>query len=87
MPLDMTPAAMDNARRHDFDGLVCLGWAGTYNVMVAVQGGTIVSVPLSEVTGRKKRVNLDHDWIQSARRLGSCLGVTDDQLLQLMDSR
>jgi 6-phosphofructokinase 1 len=60
--------------------------AGTYNVMVAVRGGECVPVPLEEVAGKKKLVPLDHDWIDSARRVGTCLGVTDDTLLELMSS-
>jgi len=58
--------------------------AGTYNVLVAVRGGECVPVPLEEVAGRKKLVPLDHHWIDTARRLGTCLGVTDDELLQRM---
>ena len=58
--------------------------AGNYNVLVAVRGGECVPVPLEEVAGRKKLVPLDHHWIDTARRLGTCLGVTDEELLQLM---
>lgn len=32
-------------------------------------------------------VPLDHDWIDSARRVGTCLGVTDAALLELMGTR
>ena len=60
--------------------------AGAYNVMVAVRGTECVPVPLAEVTGRKKYIPLDHPWVDSARRLGTCLGITDDDLLQLMGS-
>ncbi|MEZ4386350.1 MAG: ATP-dependent 6-phosphofructokinase [Candidatus Krumholzibacteriia bacterium] len=58
--------------------------AGTYNVMVAVRGDRCVPVPLEEVTGRKKLVPLDHDWIDSARRVGTCLGLSDAALLSRM---
>ncbi len=47
---------------------------GETGVMIAVRDGRPVSVPLSEVAGRRKTVPLDHPWIQSARRLGVCLG-------------
>jgi 6-phosphofructokinase 1 len=57
---------------------------GVYNVLVAVRAGECVPVPLEEVAGRKKLVPLDHHWIDTARRLGTCLGVTDEELLQLM---
>ncbi len=60
--------------------------AGTYNVMVAVRGTECVPVPLAEVVGQKKLVPLDHHWIDSARRLGTCLGVADEELLQRMGS-
>ena len=60
--------------------------AGIYNVMVAVRGTECVPVPLAEVAGQKKLVPLDHPWVDSARRLGTCLGITDDDLLQLMGS-
>ncbi len=58
--------------------------AGTYNVMVAVRGEHCVPVPLQEVAGRKKVVPLDHHWIDTARRLGTCLGITDEELLRRM---
>jgi 6-phosphofructokinase 1 len=60
--------------------------AGTYNVMVALRGDQVVAVPLADVVGQKKLVPLDHDWIDSARRLGTCLGIPDDELLTLMGS-
>jgi 6-phosphofructokinase 1 len=31
-------------------------------------------VPLEEVAGTKKLVPVDHPWVQSARRVGVCLG-------------
>lgn len=58
--------------------------AGTYNVLVAVRGEHCVPVPLEEVAGRKKQVPLDHHWIDTARRLGTCLGITDDELVRRM---
>jgi 6-phosphofructokinase 1 len=57
---------------------------GTYNCLVAVRCGECVPVPLEDVAGRKKLVPLDHHWIDTARRLGTCLGVTDEELLQRM---
>lgn len=47
---------------------------GVYNVMVAVRGDDCVPVPLEKVAGRKKTVPLDHPWIESARRVGTCFG-------------
>ena len=48
--------------------------AGTYNVMVALRCNDCVPVALEEVAGAKNTVPLDHPWIQSARRLGICMG-------------
>ncbi|MDH4119318.1 MAG: ATP-dependent 6-phosphofructokinase [Acidimicrobiia bacterium] len=43
-------------------------------VMIAMRDGAATPVPLEEVAGRRKSVPLDHPWIESARRLGVCLG-------------
>jgi 6-phosphofructokinase len=45
-----------------------------YGVMVALQEGRFEPVPLEEVVGEHKQIPLDHPWIQSARRVGTCLG-------------
>lgn len=47
---------------------------GTFNVMVAVKGEHCKPVPLEKVAGKKKVVPKDHDWIRSARLVGTCLG-------------
>jgi 6-phosphofructokinase 1 len=47
---------------------------GTYNVMVAVNGGKCVPVPLTDVAGKRKTVPLDHSLITTARQVGTCLG-------------
>jgi len=60
--------------------------AGTYNVMIAVRDGRCVPVPLAQVVGQRKQVPLDHDWITTARSVGTCLGVTDRDLLQRIGS-
>jgi 6-phosphofructokinase 1 len=31
-------------------------------------------VPIEEVAGKLKTVALDHQWIEAARRVGTCLG-------------
>lgn len=59
--------------------------AGVYNVMVAVKGTECVPVPLEKVVGHRKQVPLDHEWIRTARRLGTCLGITEAELLRLTD--
>jgi 6-phosphofructokinase 1 len=48
--------------------------AGDYGVMVAARGEGAQPVPLKEVAGKRKIVPLDHPWIQTARRVGTCLG-------------
>lgn len=45
-----------------------------YGVMVAAHGEETIPVPLGEVVGKLKTVPLDHQWIDCARRLGTCLG-------------
>jgi 6-phosphofructokinase len=50
---------------------------GVYNVMVAVQNGRCVPVPLEKATGIKKTVPLDHPWITTALRVGTCLGIQE----------
>lgn len=47
---------------------------GVYNVMISVKGNSLVPVALSKVAGEKKLVPLNHDWIISARRCGTCFG-------------
>ena len=42
--------------------------------MIAVRGDTVVPVPIAEVAGNKKFVPLDHEWVLSARKIGTCLG-------------
>lgn len=48
--------------------------AGTTGVMMASRDGVAVPVPLEDVAGKRKTVPLDHPWIESARRLGLCMG-------------
>ncbi|MCE1255611.1 MAG: ATP-dependent 6-phosphofructokinase [Anaerolineae bacterium] len=48
--------------------------AGQYGTMVASRGDGTEAVPLEEVAGNRKIVPLDHPWIESARRVGTCLG-------------
>jgi 6-phosphofructokinase 1 len=47
---------------------------GVLGVMVAARGDGVAPVPIEEVAGKVKTVPLDHPWIQSARRVGMCLG-------------
>jgi 6-phosphofructokinase 1 len=45
-----------------------------YGVMVAARGEGTTPVSLKKVVGKRKTVPLDHPWIESARRVGVCMG-------------
>jgi 6-phosphofructokinase 1 len=45
-----------------------------FGVMVAARGDGSEPVPLEDVAGRRKLIPMDHPWIESARRVGTCLG-------------
>jgi 6-phosphofructokinase len=47
---------------------------GVFGVMVAARGEGTEPVPLEKVAGKRKSVPLDHSWITTARRVGTCLG-------------
>jgi ATP-dependent phosphofructokinase / diphosphate-dependent phosphofructokinase len=47
---------------------------GVTGVMIAMQAGQAVPVPLADVAGERKTVPLDHPWVESARHLGVCMG-------------
>jgi len=47
---------------------------GIYGVMVAARGEGTEPVPLESVVGKRKTVPRTHDWILSARRVGTSLG-------------
>jgi ATP-dependent phosphofructokinase / diphosphate-dependent phosphofructokinase len=47
---------------------------GIFGVMVAAKGQGTEPVPLELVAGNTKLVPLDHDWITSARAVGTCMG-------------
>ena len=45
-----------------------------FGVMVADHGGVVVPVPIQDVAGNLKLIPPDHAWVQSARRVGTCMG-------------
>jgi 6-phosphofructokinase len=47
---------------------------GVFGVMVAARGDGTEPVPLEKVAGKRKAVPLDHQWIETARHVGTCLG-------------
>jgi 6-phosphofructokinase 1 len=57
-------------------GTACAGFIneGIFGVMVAARGDGVKVVPVEEVAGKLKTVALDHQWIEAARRVSTCLG-------------
>jgi len=57
-------------------GTACTGLIhdGATGVMVAARGDGIRAVPIEDVAGNLKLVPSDHQWVQAARRVGTCLG-------------
>jgi len=47
---------------------------GVFSVMVAARGDGTEPVALEKVAGKRKTVPLDHAWVETARRVGTCLG-------------
>ncbi len=45
-----------------------------YGVMVAARGDGTEPVPLEKVAGKRKCVPPDHSWVNTARRVGTCMG-------------
>lgn len=70
-----TPSAADRLLATRL-GTACADFIaqGIYGVLVAARGEGAEPVPLSEVAGKRKTVPLDHPWLESARRIGTCLG-------------
>ncbi len=48
--------------------------AGKYGVMVAARGDDAEPVALEKVAGKRKSVPPGHSWVESARRVQTCLG-------------
>lgn len=70
-----TPSAEDRLLSTRF-GTSCaeLIKEGKYGVMVALHGDKVEPVPLEKVVGKTKTVPLDHPWIDSAKKVGTCFG-------------
>ena len=47
---------------------------GVFGVMVAARGDGTEPVPLEKVAGKRKDIPPDHQWVETARRVGTCLG-------------
>jgi 6-phosphofructokinase 1 len=70
-----TPSAADRLLATRL-GTACadLVQEGVFGVMVAARGDGAVPVPLEKVAGKIRTVPLDHPWVDSARRVATCLG-------------
>jgi ATP-dependent phosphofructokinase / diphosphate-dependent phosphofructokinase len=64
---DMTDTIVRNCKKAKID-------AGVHGVMVAARGERTEPVPLEKVAGKTKQVPANHPWVESARRVGTCLG-------------
>jgi 6-phosphofructokinase len=70
-----TPSALDRLLATEMGSAVsALIAQDITGVMVAIKNQNIEPVPLEEVVGKRRTVPLDHIWIQTARRVGTCLG-------------
>ncbi len=58
-------------------GAADLVGAGKFNLMVALQGNSIVSVPITEIGGKTRTVPMDSELIHTALQVGTSLGVDE----------
>jgi 6-phosphofructokinase 1 len=70
-----TPSAADRLLATRL-GIACadLIAKGQHGVMVAARREETKPVPLEDVAGKLRSVPLDHPWVATARRVGTCLG-------------
>lgn len=70
-----TPSALDRIVATELgSSTAVLIEKGINGVMVAIRGQTTEPVPLKDVVGKRRTVPLDHLWLKTARRVGTCLG-------------
>lgn len=70
-----TPSAFDRVLATQLgSACTCAIREGRFGVMVGLCDSKTRLVPLEQIVGQRKTVPLDHPWIQSARRVGVCLG-------------
>jgi 6-phosphofructokinase 1 len=70
-----TPSAADRLLATRLGGACAdLVHDGVFGVMVAARGDNTEPVPLEKVAGKRKIVPPDHSWVETARRVGTCLG-------------
>jgi 6-phosphofructokinase len=70
-----TPSARDRLLGSQLGGsAAALIVEGANGVMVAVKGPEMKPVPLKSVVNKLRTVPSDHIWVDTARRVGTCLG-------------
>lgn len=70
-----TPSAMDRLLGTELGSSTAAYISkGLNGVMVSVKNNATVPVPIKDVVGKRRIVPLDHVWIETARRVGTCLG-------------
>jgi 6-phosphofructokinase len=70
-----TPSARDRLLGSELGtGAAALITEGVNGMMVAIKGQEIKPVPLKSVVNKKRLVPPDHIWVETARRVGTCLG-------------
>jgi len=70
-----TPSARDRLLGSELGGAAAALIAeGVNGVMVSVKGQTTKPVPLKSVVEKRRIIPDDHIWIETARRVGTCLG-------------
>ena len=70
-----TPSPADRLLATRF-GSACADFIheNVFGVMVASRGNGTEPVPLVKVAGKRKTVPPNHSWVETARRVGTCLG-------------
>ena len=70
-----TPSARDRLLGSQLGGAAAnLIVQGVKGMMVAVKGQEMKPVPLKSVVNKLRQVPLEHIWVETARRVGTCLG-------------
>ena len=70
-----TPSALDRILATELgSSTAVLIEKGISGAMVAIRNQTTEPVPLKDVVGKRRTVPLDHPWLKTARRVGTCLG-------------
>lgn len=71
-----TPSAMDRLLATELGTATAayIKKGGEGGMMIAVKGSDMEPVALEKVVSQRRTVPLDHRWIKTARRVGTCLG-------------